>query len=61
MRFAEWTQRYGGVYRIRFFYAFGVIVTDPQLVRAILQVRGVGGGGGGAGVLVCECVSAESC
>jgi hypothetical protein len=40
MRFAEWTQRYGGVYKIRFFYAFGVVVTDPQLVRAILQVWG---------------------
>lgn len=39
MRLAMWTARYGGVYKLRFFYAFGVVVTDPQLVRAVLQVR----------------------
>lgn len=38
MRFASWVQQYGGLYRIRFFHAYGVIVTDPALVRAVLQV-----------------------
>eukprot|EP00879_Flechtneria_rotunda_P010935 GHRR01011426.1.p1 GENE.GHRR01011426.1~~GHRR01011426.1.p1 ORF type:complete len:628 (+),score=243.39 GHRR01011426.1:210-2093(+) len=34
---AEWTATYGSVYRIRFLYNWGVIVTDPGLVRAVLQ------------------------
>jgi len=38
MRFASWVQQYGGLYRIRFFHAYGVIATDPALVRAVLQV-----------------------
>jgi hypothetical protein len=38
MRLSEYAKQYGGLYRIRFFYAFGVIATDPTLVRAVLQV-----------------------
>lgn len=40
MRFAGYAKQYGGLYRMRFFYAFGVIATDPALVRAVLQVGG---------------------
>lgn len=66
MRLAKWAQQYGGVYRVRFFYAFGVVVTDPMLVRAILQVwqhpgaRKEGGDGGGFGT-ACGVSGGVSC
>uniref|UniRef100_A0A383VZN8 Cytochrome P450 n=1 Tax=Tetradesmus obliquus TaxID=3088 RepID=A0A383VZN8_TETOB len=34
---AEWTAKYGGVFRIRMLSKWAVIVTDPTLVRAVLQ------------------------
>lgn len=39
MVLAEWTRRYGSVFRLRFLTKPAVIVTDPALVRAVLQVR----------------------
>lgn len=40
MRMVEWTRQYGGVYRLRFLWSYGVLVTDPALARAVLQVKG---------------------
>lgn len=38
MQLADWTAKYGSVYRIRFLHRWAVVVTDPTLVRAVLQV-----------------------
>jgi cytochrome P450 len=37
MQLAEWTAKYGSVYKIRFLHKWAVVVTDPILVRAVLQ------------------------